>query len=98
MSPATEAGNGISHFSSIRMVVTGTGTFKMTVQSMDDIRTKTLVPFVMNSAIRVIPTRLVNFMEQYATFEFKTTNIDEVFKITRIVIFIKEVYTSWPGN
>jgi hypothetical protein len=98
MSPATEAGNSIAHFASIRMVVTGTGTFKMTVQSMDDIRTKTLVPFVMNSGIRVIPTRLVNFMEQYATFEFKTTNIDEVFKITRIVIFTKEVFTSYPGN
>lgn len=91
-------GNSVSHFAAIRMILTGNGSLLMKTYSLDDVRSKTLVPFTMASTIRILPTRLVNFMEQYAVFELKTTNIDEVFRITRIVIYTKEVFTSYPGN
>lgn len=92
------SGENISHFAAIRMRVTGTGSLKMSVYSLDDVKTKALVPFILTSTARIIPTRLVNFMEQRASFELKTTEIDEKFRINRIVVFMKEVFTSYPGS
>lgn len=92
------SGEQISHFAAIRVRVNGIGNLKMSVYSLDDVRSKTLVPLVMQTKTRIIPTRLVNFMEQRAAFELTTTEIDEVFRINRIVIFTKEVFTSYPGS
>lgn len=92
------SGENISHFAAIRIRVNGTGELKMKVYSLDNVREKTLVPFQMNLLNRIIPTRIVNFMEQRATFELKTTEIDQHFRINRIVIFTKEVFTSYPGS
>ena len=92
------SGESISHFAAIRVRVTGVGDLKMEVFSLDDIRSKTLVPLTMATQTRIIPTRLVNFMEQRACFELKTTAIDEKFRINRIIIFMKETFTSYPGS
>ena len=92
------SGENISHFAAIRIRVNGTGQLKMSTYSLDDVKTKTLVPFTMTPKARIIPTRIVNFMEQRASFELKTTEIDEKFRINRIVIFMKEVFTSYPGS
>lgn len=92
------SGESISHFAAIRVRVNGTGNLKMSVYSLDDIKSKTLVPFVMTPLTRIIPTRLVNFMEQRAAFELMTTEIDEYFRINRIIIFSKETFTSYPGS
>ena len=92
------SGENISHFAAIRIRLNGTGNLLMSVYSLDDVRSKTLVPFTMATTTRIIPTRLVNFMEQRASFELKTTEIDERFRINRIVIFTKEVFTSYPGS
>jgi len=92
------SGENIQHFAAIRVRVNGTGNLKMRVSSLDNVRSKDLVSFTMATANRIIPTRLVNFQEQRASFELKTTEIDEYFKINRIVIFMKEMYTSYPGS
>lgn len=92
------SGESISHFASIRIRVTGSGSLRMTVYSLDDVRSKVLVPLVMAATARYAPTRLVNFMEQRAAFELKTTAIDERFRINRIIIFSKEVFKSYPGS
>ena len=90
--------DSISHFAALRMLVTGTGKLAMSIHSLYDIRSKVLVPFNLTNVIRVIPTRLVNFSEQRVTFEFKTTNMDDRFRIMRIIIFAKETDKSHPGN
>ncbi len=92
------SGENISHFAAIRIRLTGVGSLKMSVHSLDNVRTKALVPFTMATSTRIIPTRLVNFMEQRALFQLKTTEIDERFRINRIVIYTKEVFTSYPGS
>jgi hypothetical protein len=91
-------GENISHFAAIRIRLNGTGELKMKVFSLDDVRSKDLVPFQMATSTRIIPTRIVNFMEQRAAFELKTTSIDEKFRINRIVVYMKEVFTSYPGS
>jgi len=92
------SGENISHFAAIRIRVNGTGNLKLSVYSLDDIKSKTLVPLVMIPKARIIPTRLVNFMEQRASFQLMTDQIDEKFRINRIIIFMKEVYSSYPGS
>jgi hypothetical protein len=92
------SGENISHFAAIRVRVSGIGNLRMKVSSLDDVRSKPLVPFIMSLTSRIIPTRLVNFNEQRASFEFKTTEIDERFRVNRIVIYSKEIYTSYPGS
>ena len=92
------SGESISHFAAIRVRVTGTGNLKMKVYSLDDVRSKELTPFTMATQTRIIPTRIVNFMEQRAAFELKTTELGERFRINRIIIFMKETFTSYPGS
>jgi hypothetical protein len=92
------SGENISHIAAIRIRLNGVGNLKMSVYSLDNIRSKTLVPFLMQLQTRIIPTRIVNFTEQRASFELKTTELGERFRINRIVIFMKEVATSYPGN
>lgn len=92
------SGENISHFAAIRVRVNGLGDLKMAVYSLDNVRNKTLIPFKMALTSRIIPTRLVNFSEQRAFFELKTTKIDEKFRINRVIIFMKELYSSYPGS
>lgn len=92
------SGENISHFAAIRIRVIGIGNLQMKVSSLDNVKSKTLVPLVMQTTNRIIPTRLVNFTEQRASFELKTTSFEEKFRINRIVIFMKEVATSYPGS
>jgi len=92
------SGENIQHFAAIRIRVNGTGNLKLAVYSLDDVRSKTLVALPITTTARIIPTRLVNFMEQRASFELKTTESGEFMKINRITIFMKEVFTSYPGS
>jgi hypothetical protein len=92
------SGENISHFAAMRVRVVGTGNLLLAAYSLDDVRSKTLVPLVMQTTNRIIPTRLVNFMEQRASFEMKTTNQDDYMRVNRIVIFAKEVFSSHPGS
>jgi hypothetical protein len=91
------SGESTSHFASVRVRVDGIGQLQMAVFSLDDIKSKALIPFTMAQKNRFSPTRLVNFVEQRATFEFRTINMGERFKINRIIIFSKELYKSYPG-
>jgi hypothetical protein len=92
------SGESTSHFSSIRIRVDGLGDLQLAVYSLNDIRSKAMEPLKMALKARYAPTRLVNFVEQRAAFELKTTARGEYFRINRIVIFSKELYKSYPGS
>jgi hypothetical protein len=92
------SGETTSHFGSIRIRVDGIGQLRLAVFSLNDVKSKALVPLPMQDKARYSPTRLVNFVEQRASFEIKTINKGEKFRINRIVIFTKELYKSYPGS
>lgn len=99
--PATAAksgsiGENIHHFSHIRLRVTGEGVLRMKWYSLDDIRSKDIPNLTMAPLTRIMPTKLSNFVEQRARLEFKTTDMDDYFVITRIVIFTKEYGSEYP--
>jgi hypothetical protein len=91
------SGENISHFHAVRVRVTGVGNLQMTLYSLDKARSQVLVPLVMAASSDVIPTRLANFTTQRASLELKTTEIDEVMRVNRIVVFSREIFTSYPG-
>ena len=92
------SGESTSHFGSIRIRVDGTGKLRLAVYSLDELNSKILVPLDMAPRNRYSPTRIVNFVEQRASFELKTIGLGEKFRINRIVIFTKEIYKSYPGS
>lgn len=91
------SGEGIHHFSTIRIRATGQGELKLVVWSLDYVRKKVLVPLPIKPVNRIQPNRLVNFVEQRACFEIGTTEINEYFRLNRIIVFMKEIYSSHPG-
>jgi hypothetical protein len=90
-------GENISHFTGVRLRVTGVGNLNMSFYSMDDINHQDLAPLPMSVATNIQPFRLANFNEQRASLKIGTTEFQEYFRINRIIIFSKELYTSYPG-
>lgn len=88
----------INHYGAVRMNLTGSGFLRMRLLSLKEVRQDVLVPFTMLVATDVEPTRLSNFTQQRAQLEIKTTAINEIFQISKIVIFAKPVASSYPGS
>lgn len=87
----------IQHYNAVRMRLTGSGSLQMQLQSLDDVDVQDLVPFTMAATTQREPTRLANFKSQAARLEIKTTQIDETFRISKIIIFAKPVESEFPG-
>jgi hypothetical protein len=86
------------HYNGVRMRLTGSGSLQMTLYSLDEIDSYTMIPFTMAATTAREPTRLANFKSQRASLEFKTTLINETFRISKIVIFAKAVEGGeFPG-
>jgi len=64
---------------------------------LDDTRTYNMVPLVMQATTRIEPTRLANFQSQRIRLVGSTNEINEVFTISRIIIFAKPVAMEYPG-
>lgn len=96
--PSSGEDEGITHFGAVRMRLTGTGSLLMSFYSLDDTNNQTLVPFTMIASSNIEPTRLSNFNEQRAALKIQTTEINEYFRINRIILFAKNIYTSYPGT
>jgi len=90
-------GETIVHFTAIKLRVIGTGNLLMTLYSLDKVISEVLVPIPMTLLSDRQPTRLANFQTQKASLELKTTVLNEIFKINRIIVFAKEVFADFPS-
>ena len=89
-------GENISHFNAVRLRVVGNGVLRFTYYSLDDVESDVLAPLVMAPTTNIQPTVLSNFIQQRAMLEGKTIALDETFKINRIIVFARELFTSYP--
>lgn len=89
-------GEYIHHITGVRMRLNGTGSLQMSLNGLDDVHSYTMLPLTMSLTPGLEPTRLANFRSQRTRFKITTTEIDEYFKISRIVVFIKASATSYP--
>lgn len=79
------------------MRVKGQGNLQLTLQSYDEIYENELSPISMESITNKTPTKLSNFTQQGAKLRVETTEIDEIFTINQIIIYVKPVGSSFPG-
>lgn len=84
------------HFGFAILRVTGSGDLKSTLYSLDDFRSFSMPIIPMAISTNREPLILGNFTEQRACFEFRTTELDETFKIGKIVLYVKVVATGYP--
>ena len=87
----------INHFGALRLRVTGSGSLKMKLFSLSDVQNSSLVDLTMSATTNRELTRLCNFSQQRVYLELKTTNKDEYFVISKIVVYTKSIASEFPG-
>jgi hypothetical protein len=86
----------IVHFGGVRIRVTGVGSLKLNLESLDGVQSLDLVPMTIASGREKF--RLSNFVSQRAFLTIETTELDEVFEINRVIVFVKPIYTDYPNG
>ena len=85
------------HFGIVRMRVTGAGNLQLFLHSLDDaLHSSTLVSTPLLTVTNREPTTLSNFIDQYGQLHILTTVENEVFEVSKIVIFVKPVASGYP--
>ena len=87
----------INHYGAIRLRMTGTGNLLPTLYSFDKVKVLPLVAMPMVLKTNIEPIRLSNLNEQKARLELRITELDETFKISKVVVFVKPVAKSYPS-
>jgi hypothetical protein len=85
------------HIVGVRMRVVGEGSLDLSLSDLDSVQTLNLVSLTMQPTTRIEPTRLANFQSQRTRLIGSTSEIDEWFLISRIIIFAKAVAIEYPG-
>ena len=86
----------INHFGAVRLRVNGSANLQLALFSLDKKQQNTLIPIPLQSLTNIEPNRLSNLTQQRAKLQIRTTEINETFKISKIIIFTKPVAKSWP--
>ena len=87
----------INHCNAIRLRLRGSGNLLATLYSYDEVESFELEPIVMAANTNIPPTQLANFKQTEMKLKLETTEIDEIFNISEILIYIKPVEQSYPG-
>lgn len=90
----------INHFHSIQLRITGTGNLKGTLYSLPDrdgnMVSQDLQALNMTTQNSKMPILLCNFKQERMKMKIYTTDIDEIFTIRKISIFVKPIYSGIP--
>lgn len=87
----------ILHFGAVKLRVNGTGSLQMKFIGLDNATEQVLAPITMATLPGRQPQRLSNFIGQRALLEGKTTVINEIFRINKIIIFSKPLWTEYSS-
>lgn len=91
------SGEYINHFNMVRMRVNGEGTLKLKLHSLQSVRSEQLADIQMSETTDIQPRVLANFSTQRAALEGKTVSINDYFKINRIIIYSRPLFSEYPG-
>lgn len=94
---ANQFNGEIVHFTGIRFRVNGQGNLQIFLQSLDNVNNVQATDLAMASSTNREPTKLINYIDQRGYLHLKTTEINEYFIISKITIFVKPLFTSYPG-
>lgn len=90
-------GDVINHFNGIRLRVTGSGVFRPSLLSMDDVSSSILPTITMAANSNFDPFSLANFIQTRGSLRLETTAINEIFRLSRITFYTKPMWTQLPG-
>jgi hypothetical protein len=88
----------INHYGAVRLNVKGSGNLWLTLFSQDEIKISSLKQVPLKTKTEINPNRLSNFTQQNAKLEIRTTEINETFGVSKIIIFVKPVAKSYPES
>lgn len=94
--PKSQFVGEILHFNAARLRVTGSGSLKLYLRSLDEVKSSTLPTITMAATNNIEPTVLADYIDQMGYLEFGTTEINETFIVCKIVIFVKPVASGYP--
>ncbi len=97
MAKVQSNGELVNHFNAVRLRMVGEGNLLLSLFSLDDVIEQELLPLVLTPTTNIEKTRIANFNQQRACLEISIDEIDEWFKINRLVIFVKPVSSGFPG-
>jgi hypothetical protein len=86
----------VNHYGAARLRMLGSGNLKLTMFSLDLVKAHVMLPLPLTPRTFKEPNRLSNFTQQRACLEVRTTQIDETFQISKVIMFIKPVAKSYP--
>lgn len=85
-----------NHYHLVRALVKGSGSFKLTLISYDDVYTSSLKPMPLQSVAARTQDSLANYRGQAAKIKFEVTELDENFQLTEMRIYTRPIATSFP--
>lgn len=88
--------DNILHFGAIRPRVLGSGNLRTEIYGLDQVYFQILAVYAMGVSPGNEPVILCNLLSQRARIQFQTTAINETMKFSRLTLFIKPTYTSYP--
>jgi hypothetical protein len=95
--PSNSLGENLIHVGAVRMRVVGSGDLILSLHSLDDIKSTTNPnPVVMTTSTNIEPSKLFNMIDQRIRLKLITTEEDEWFRINRIILYAKPVFTDRP--
>lgn len=86
----------LNHYGAIRIRVRGSGNLKTTLYSYDEIYSDPQANISMSTTTAIPATALSNFTQMLAKLDLRTTEIDEIFEVSQIIVYVKFVGTSFP--
>lgn len=95
--PKSSQFNGeILHFNAVRLRVTGSGNLQQTISSLGYVNEFEMPVLAMSSRTNRELVTLADYKDQMGSLILKTTEIDETFSISKIVIFVKPIASGYP--
>jgi len=91
------ASDVLNHVGMVRVRATGAGNLLGVLSSLDDIVSDNLAVLAIPTASAAPLQSLANFTQERISLKLYTNEIDEIFSITRIIFYVKPLYTQRPG-
>lgn len=88
--------NGVTHYGAIRYRIIGSGTLQTTLYSLQDVESQTLANITMSNPNDRMPTILANFNKEQAFLKGETNEMNDYFRINRIIIYTKPIWSGYP--
>lgn len=88
----------VNHYGGVRLSVTGVGNLRLKLYSKDEIKISPLISLPLNIQDNKSPTRISNFTQQKAKLEVRVSELNETFKINKMIVFVRPVAKSYPGQ